>query len=62
MSRLIPAFDKITRDYLDLVKEQRKVELEYAKTKAGLDPKPLTLDLATAPACFEKVKTLLSTL
>ena len=62
MPRLNPAFDKITRDYLALVKDQRKVEREYAKTKGGSDPKPLTLELVTAPACFQKVKTLLSTL
>ena len=62
MSRLNPGFDEITRDYLELVKDQRKVEIEYAKTKSGSDLKPLTLDLVTAPACFEKVKTVLSAL
>ena len=62
MSRQSPMFDKITKDYLDLVKEQRKIEREYAKTKASPEPKPLTLDLATAPTCFEKVNTLLSSL
>ena len=62
MSRRNPRFDKIQKSYLDLVMDQRKVELDYAKTKSSMDPKPLTLDLATAPACFEKVKTLLSSL
>ena len=62
MSRPNPTFDKMTIDYLDLVKDQRKIEREYAMTKSGPDPKPLTLDLVTAPACFEKVKTYLSTL
>ena len=62
MSRISPGFDGITKYYLELVKDQRNVEIEYAKTKSSPDPKPLQLDLATAPACFEKVKTLLGAL
>ena len=62
MSRQNPKFDRIKKSYLDLVMDQRKVELDYAKTKHTLDLKPLTLDLATAPACLEKVKTLLNSL
>ena len=62
MSRISPGFDGISKYYLELVKDQRNVEIEYAKTKSSPDPKPLQLDLATAPACFEKVKTLLGAL
>ena len=62
MSRLQARFDQILRDHLDLVKDQRKIEFAYAKTKDNPDSKPLTLDLMTTPTCFEKVKTLLSSL
>ena len=55
-------FDKIDKGYLDLVKDQWKIKLEYAKTKSALDLKPLMLDLEKVPAFFEKVKTLLSSL
>ena len=57
ISCLHAGFDQIMRNYLDLAKDQRKVNLENAKTKVSPDLKPLTLDLANAPTCFEKVKT-----
>ena len=38
------------------------MELEYKKTKENLDPKTITLDLMAAPACFEKVKVIISTM
>ena len=56
------SFDQITRKHLDLIKDQRKIKLEYSKTKDNPDPKPLMLDLMSAPACFEKVKVILGSL
>ena len=61
MSRPQASLDQITRKHLDLdlIKDQRKIELEYAKTKNNPDPKPMNLDLMTTPTCFEQVKVIL---
>ena len=62
MSHPQAEFDKITKHHLDLVKEQHKIELEYLQTKDNPDPKTMTLDLMTAPACFKKVEVILGSM
>ena len=55
-------FANITKHHLDLVKEQWTIELEYLQAKDNPDPKPMTLDLMSAPACFKKVKVILGSM
>ena len=60
MSHLLPYFHDITKKYLKNIRDQQTMELKYKKTKDNPDPKTMTLDLSTAPACFEKMKVILS--